>query len=122
MSNCLAAATTGVLPFWSTPLYDASVGSDRRVADILREAREANGKSLRGAARELGVDASYLSRVETGERSPSAGLRQRAESLYGLDSDVLALSAGLVPADIVEILREKPELLAEIRARHEQSC
>lgn len=102
-------------------MYDASMGSDRRVADILREAREANGKSLRGAARELGVDASYLSRVETGERSPSAGLRERAEGLYGLDSDVLALSAGYVPLDVLEILRQNPELLAEIRARHGKS-
>lgn len=102
--------------------YAACMGADRRVADILREAREANGQSLRSAARELGVDASYLSRVETGERSPSAGLRERAESLYGLDSDVLALSAGHVPADILEILRQQPELLSEIRSRHEQSC
>lgn len=88
------------------------------MADILREAREANGQSLRGAARELGVDASYLSRVESGERSPSLGLRERAESLYGLDSDRLALSAGQVPADVLEILQRRPELLDEIRARN----
>ena len=94
--------------------------ADRRVADVLREAREANGQSLRGAARELGVDPSYLCRVESGERSPSAGLSERAESLYGLDSDVVALSAGRVPPDVVEILRQNPELLAEIRARHGQ--
>ena len=92
--------------------------ADRRVADILREAREANGQSLRGAARELGVDPSYLSRVETGERSPSVALRERAESLYGIDSDLMALSAGRVPPDVVEIFRQNPELLAEIRAKH----
>ncbi len=91
---------------------------DRRVSDILREAREANGQSLRGAARELGVDASYLSRVESGERSPSLGLRERAENLYGLDSDRLALSAGQVPADVLEILQRQPELLNEIRDKH----
>lgn len=94
--------------------------ANRRVADILREAREANGQSLRGAAQELGVDPSYLSRVETGERSPSAGLRERAESLYGIDSDLLALSAGQVPLDVVEIIRQHPELLAEIRTKHGQ--
>ena len=92
------------------------------VADVLRKAREANGQSLRGAAKELGVDPSYLSRVESGERSPSPSLRDRAESLYGLDSDTLALSAGHVPADVLEILRQNPELLAEIRARHGQPC
>lgn len=91
---------------------------ERRVADILREAREANGQSLRGAARQLGVDASYLSRVESGERSPSPGLRERAENLYELDSDRLALSAGQVPSDVLEILQRRPELLDEIRSKH----
>ena len=98
------------------------MGSAGRVADVLRKAREANGRSLRGAAKELGVDPSYLSRVESGERSPSPGLCERAESLYGLDSDTVALSAGQVPADVVEILRQHPELLAEIRARHGRRC
>ena len=110
----------GVAKFGNT-LYGVFMGGERRLADILREAREAGGRSLRAAARDLGVDASYLSRVETGERSPSEGLRDRAENLYGLDSDVVALSAGQVPTDVLEILRENPELLAEIRARHGQS-
>ena len=92
----------------------------RRVADVLREAREANGQSLRGAARNLGVDASYLSRVESGERSASSELRRRAESLYGIDSDTLALSAGQVPTDVLVILQRHPELLDEIRAKHGQ--
>ena len=98
------------------------MAAERRVADILREAREANGQSLRGAARELGVDASYLSRVESGERTPSLGLRERAESLYGLDSDRLALSAGQVPSDVLGILQRHPELLSEIRDKHGRSA
>lgn len=93
---------------------------DRRVADILREAREAKGRSLRSAAKELGVDPSYLSRVETGERFPSAELRERAEGIYDIDSDMLALSAGHVPPDVLEILKQHPAWLEEIRARHGQ--
>lgn len=92
----------------------------RRVSDILRKAREAKGQSLRGAARELGIDASYLSRVESGERSLSAGLRERAESLYEIDGDALALSAGQVPDDVLDILQRHPELLNEIRTKHGQ--
>lgn len=97
------------------------MGSTVRVADVLRKAREANGHSLRGAAKKLGVDPSYLSRVESGTRYPSQGLCERAESLYGLDGreiDVVSLAAGQVPADVVEILRQHPELLDEIRDRH----
>ena len=109
-----------MLPFWSTLMYVPCMGTSR-VADILRSAREAKGQSLRSAAKELGVDPSYLSRVETGERLPSAGLRERAGSLYALDCDSLALSAGDIPADVVEILRRHPELLVEIRVRYGQS-
>lgn len=90
------------------------------MADVLRQAREASGRSLRGAAKELGVSPSYLSRVETGQRSLSPRLREGVESLYGLDSDTVALSAGQVPTDVVEILRQHPELLDEIRDRHSQ--
>ena len=93
------------------------MAGDRRAVNILREAREAKGRSLRSAAKELGVDPSYLSRVETGERSLSARLRERAESIYGIDSEMLALSAGHVPPDILEILRQDPALLEEIRTR-----
>ena len=96
------------------------MATERRVSDILRKAREAKGQSLRGAARELGVDASYLSRVESGERLLSAGLRERAESLYELDGDALALSAGQVPDNVLEILQRHPEVLNEIRTRHVQ--
>jgi len=104
----------------STPLYVVCVAGSS-VADVLRSARKAKGQSLRSAARELGVDPSYLSRVETGERQPSADLCQRAGSLYEIDGDSLALSAGDIPADIVEILRRHPELLVEIRVRYGQS-
>ena len=32
------------------------MAAKRRMSDILRKAREAKGQSLRGAARELGID------------------------------------------------------------------
>ena len=88
------------------------------ISEVLRKAREAKRQSLRSAAADLGVNPSYLSRVETGERPPSASLRERAEGLYGIDSDTLALSSGVVPDDVLEIIREHPELLDELRTRY----
>ncbi len=90
----------------------------KRIASMLRSARQSKGQSLRSAAKDLGVDASYLSRVETGERQPSPELRDRAVSHYSLDSEHVALAAGDIPSDIAEILLQHPELLVEIRARY----
>ncbi|MCY3862646.1 MAG: helix-turn-helix transcriptional regulator [bacterium] len=108
-----------VLPNLATPLYGGGMAG-RRIAGMLRNAREAKGQSLRSAAKDLGVDASYLSRVETGERQPSAELRDRAVSHYALDGEHVALAAGDIPSDIAEILLQHPELLVEIRARYGQ--
>lgn len=80
--------------------------------------RARRGESLRTAARDLGVDASYLSRIENGERLPSEDLQDRASDYYGLDRDLLHLAAGRVPEDILRILRDNPDLLQELRDRY----
>jgi transcriptional regulator with XRE-family HTH domain len=87
-------------------------------ARLLRELRVARGESLRAAARQLGVDPSYLSRLERGEKTPSPDLQQRAARYYDVPSEVLGLAEGRVPSDIVEILRDHPELLEKIRAEY----
>ena len=86
--------------------------------DLLRELREARGKTLRETARELGLDPAYLSRVERGHQSPSASALGRAASYYELDTEQLELAAGKVPQDIAEILLAHPELIAELRGRY----
>src|SRR4051794_5473613 len=64
------------------------------LAALLKAARAAKGDSLRSAARELGVDASYLSRVEAGERRPSEDLQRRASRYYDVPDDQVRLAAG----------------------------
>jgi len=88
---------------------------EKDLATLLRSARERRGESLRGAARGLGVDASYLSRVESGGRRPSEEFRERASHYYDLDNDAATLAAGSVPPDIAEILREHPDLIDKLR-------
>ena len=85
------------------------------VAALLKEMRDRRGESLRAAARGLGVDASYLSRIENGSRVPSTELQDRASKHYGLDPDLVQLAAGRVPDDVVRILRDHPEVLQELR-------
>ena len=63
-------------------------------AALLRQARLARGLSLRAAARLLGVDPGYLSRLERGQRRPSIdvahGLIRLLDADMGLAGDLTA--------------------------------
>lgn len=90
----------------------------RPLHDLLRELREQQGRTLRQAAGELDVSPAYLSRVERGEKPASAAMLARAASYYDVPQELLALSRGVVPADVVMVLQRHPELLAELRSRY----
>ena len=90
------------------------------LADLLRASRSERGESLRSAARNLGVDASYLSRVESGERRPSGELRRHLSDYYGIAEDELRLAAGDIPQDVIDILRHHPELIGRLRSEYGQ--
>ncbi|MGA2836029.1 MAG: helix-turn-helix transcriptional regulator [Acidimicrobiales bacterium] len=88
------------------------------VASLIREIREERGESLRSAARNIGVDASHLARVESGEKQLSAALGTRISHYYEIDPDGVYLAAGHLPPDIVEILLAHPEELDGLRERY----
>lgn len=90
----------------------------RPLNELLRELRERNGRSLRAAAKDLEVSPAYLSRVERGQKPASSAMLGRASSYYEVPEELLALSHGVVPHDIVRILQGHPELLEELRSRY----
>ncbi|MDA0178790.1 helix-turn-helix domain-containing protein [Solirubrobacter phytolaccae] len=85
--------------------------------DLLRGLRESRGRTLRQAARDLDFDPAYLSRVERGEKPVSGDLLQRASNYYDVPEELLSLSRGVVPQDIIAVLQRHPELLLELRER-----
>ena len=85
---------------------------------LLRDLREQQGHTLRQAARALNVDAAHLSRVERGAKPASSTVLQRASDYYSIPTELLALSRGTVPEDIVSILQHHPDLLTELRERY----
>jgi transcriptional regulator with XRE-family HTH domain len=87
-------------------------------ARLLREIRRRRGATLQTAADHLGITPGHLSRLERGEKSPSADVVSRAAKYYDVDQDLLALEQGRAPDDIVRILREHPELLERLRAEY----
>jgi transcriptional regulator with XRE-family HTH domain len=90
----------------------------RPLQDLLRELRQSRGATLREAAKALEVNPGYLSRVERGEKPASAEVLARASVYYDAPQELLALSRGQLPSDIIELFRSHPELLDELRSRY----
>ena len=91
-----------------------------RFGEYLRECREqllATDKrfSVRQLAARVGVEPSYLSKVERGEQPPPSErtIAALAREL-GQDTDVLLALAGKVSADLQAIIRRRPTLFAEL--------
>ncbi len=80
----------------------------------LRELREDLGCSLRAAAGSIGVDAAYLSRVETGKAPPSEELLERAAETYEVAAEELLLLAGRVPAQWQARISASPQQAATL--------
>lgn len=71
--------------------------------------------SLRQLAVRIGVEPSYLSKVERGQTPPpsEAKIRLLAGQL-GTDPDVLLALAGKVSSDLLEVIRKRPQLFAQL--------
>ena len=93
--------------------------------DRLRELRRSARMSQRALAERVGIDFTYLSKIENGKVGrPSEGvLKKIAEELavrLGMDkielSDELITLAGKIPSDLAETLSRNPEVLRILRS------
>lgn len=71
--------------------------------------------SVRQLAQRVGVEPSYLSKVERGETAPpsEAKILLLAKELNE-DPDVLLAMAGKVSSDLQEVIRKRPELFGQL--------
>jgi transcriptional regulator with XRE-family HTH domain len=87
---------------------------------FLRDARERRREadpsfSLRQLAQRVGVEPSFLSKVERGEVPPPSEEKVKALAVaLGEDPDVLLALAGKVSSDLQEVIRKRPKLFAEL--------
>ena len=96
-------------------------GMQNTFGQYIREKREklrANDRSysLRQVALRMGVEPSYLSKIERGDQKAyltEEKIRSLAEDL-GEDPDVLLALSGKISQDIQEIIRKRPLLFAEL--------
>jgi transcriptional regulator with XRE-family HTH domain len=88
--------------------------------EFLRQRREAKRLtdptySLRQLAGTVGVEPSYLSKVERGIEPPPSEARIVALAhALGEDPDLLLALAGKVSSDLLEIIRKRPELFSQL--------
>jgi transcriptional regulator with XRE-family HTH domain len=82
----------------------------------LRELRKSTGMSQREVADKVGIDFTYLSKIESGTMLPPSEkvIRKLADALGG-DKDELITLAGKVPSDVVNMLKNK-EVLEFLRS------
>ena len=89
--------------------------------EYIREKREALRKtdrsySLRQVASRIGVEPSYLSKIERGDQKAyliEEKIRSLAREL-GEDPDVLLAMSGKISEDIQNIIRRRPQLFAQL--------
>ena len=82
-----------------------------------REARRRNDRafSVRQVATRIGIEPSYLSKIERGEQRPpsEATIVKLAEDLDE-DADALLAMAGKVSSDLQAVIRHRPRLFADL--------
>ena len=94
------------------------VGS--QIGQYLRAQREKKKEgdsafTLRKVAEKIGVEPSYLSKIERGiERSPSEHVLNKLAALLDEDPDLLLAMAGKISSDLSAIIRKRPLLFAEL--------
>ncbi|MBK7350565.1 MAG: helix-turn-helix domain-containing protein [Gemmatimonadetes bacterium] len=71
--------------------------------------------SVRQVAARVGLEPSYLSKIERGEQAPPSeeSIRALAGDL-GIDPDLLLALAGKVGSDLQKIILKRPQLFAEL--------
>ena len=91
------------------------LGQYLRKAREAKQEREGNAFSLRKVAERVGVEPSYLSKIERGlEPRPSEQTTRALAEALGEDPDALLAMAGKVSQDLQDIIRKRPRLFAEL--------
>lgn len=83
----------------------------------LRERKRAGDPSfsLRQVAGRVGIEPTYLSKLERGELPPpSEDTTRKLARELGEDVDVLLALAGKVSSDLQDVIRRRPKLFAEL--------
>lgn len=92
-----------------------ALGTYLRKCRTEKQLQEGNTFSLRQLAGRIGVEPSYLSKIERGlEPRPSETTTRSLALELGEDPDVLLAMAGKVSGDLQAIICKRPQVFAEL--------
>jgi HTH-type transcriptional regulator, competence development regulator len=83
----------------------------KTIGQIFRQARKERGLSIRKFAELMGIDFTYVSKIENGkiEYPPGYELLSRVAAEFDQDYDMLLLASGRLPEWMMARILEKPE-------------
>ena len=86
--------------------------------NVLRALRQGKEVSIKQLAKELGLNYTYISKLENSKVNPSPEVVKKVSHYFNYDSDELMLTADKIPKDIMEILKNNPnEAIKYLRSR-----
>jgi transcriptional regulator with XRE-family HTH domain len=92
-----------------------ALGEYLRKCRTEKQLREGNAFSLRQLAGRIGVEPSYLSKIERGlEPRPSEATTRALALELGEDEDILLAMAGKVSGDLQAIICKRPQVFAQL--------
>lgn len=89
-----------------------------KFSTLLKQLRQKRGVSIKKLAVELGVNYTYISKLENSKANPSPEVINRFAHYFDYNADELMIAAGKIPKDIKEILKNNPkEAIAYLRRK-----
>ena len=76
---------------------------------ILRTLRTQKGISIKKLAPEIDLDYTYISKLENSKVNPSSKVVKKISRYFRYNSDELLITAGKIPKDVEEILKNHPK-------------
>jgi transcriptional regulator with XRE-family HTH domain len=101
------------LRFWVDNSCNPHLPLNMAFGQRLQKLRHEKQIGLKRLAPELGIDYTYLSKLERDRARPSEEVVYRVASYFGCDPDPLLLAADRIPPDIRAILRDNPDEAAD---------
>ena len=85
---------------------------------LLKSLRNEKRVSIKQLAAELGLNYTYISKLENSKVNPSSKVISKFSDYFNYSSDELMLAADKIPKDILEILKNNPqETVIHLRRR-----
>jgi transcriptional regulator with XRE-family HTH domain len=80
---------------------------------LIKSLRKSQGYSIKSLSSRLGINFSYISKIENNRSNPSEDLIVKIADIFNYDKEELMIRAGKLPEDIVEILKNNPKAAAD---------